>query len=498
MGKFAGRYSRLARADIGGEATDVIEVTGEYTENDLDADWTEVVLFGNKMEQDTVSDPHDGDPFMPAYWVPEYLYRRFFDSPGNVDVELDPCLHWRNESRVFETLAGRRKHAFSRCESVEGAGGVVVHFMYDPAHADRPWENASSEGALQTSESFAAIVYRNEIYDLRHGSQWISAAPKFGISFAARHINVLVELDENYEVKPEMYGQFLQYNNGNQERVELESFSDLIRRSRPHWLLEMFEGLAKTSEPSRDLINDLTAFCMELGVQLYKDIDRSAPPVTEQSVRPDRKETELHIVQLYDPQDIKDRWLDGRAACYYPDTKQFFVNANYESIQALYEHLLADAQKEGGSRSVHHDLETIARKVALEQIVRRLSRSLVYALAKQEDGARWHPGHIQKAASPEAFSIVADEWRDILPMAKAILHERLGLFVEDEYEAQRQTFRRPVFVHEVEMAAPSSRSGDWIPSAPHPGQTAAGILPPSPSLKHGFRVRKLSAGESKG
>jgi len=61
-----GVYGRLRRFDTdGNDIGDVVEVTGLIAsegERSLDADWTEVTLLGNRMEQNTVEDPYDGDP----------------------------------------------------------------------------------------------------------------------------------------------------------------------------------------------------------------------------------------------------------------------------------------------------------------------------------------------------------------------------------------------------------------------------------------------------
>ena len=48
---------------------DIAEVTAQVRAEggDLSEDWTEVVLFGLRADQDTVQDPYDGEPAVPAY-----------------------------------------------------------------------------------------------------------------------------------------------------------------------------------------------------------------------------------------------------------------------------------------------------------------------------------------------------------------------------------------------------------------------------------------------
>src|SRR6202165_5073023 len=47
-------------------------------ERALSYDWTEVVLLGNDVAQDTVKDPYNGDPEQDAQWLATYLYHRFY------------------------------------------------------------------------------------------------------------------------------------------------------------------------------------------------------------------------------------------------------------------------------------------------------------------------------------------------------------------------------------------------------------------------------------
>ena len=302
-------------------------------------------------------------------------------------------------------------------------GGVTIHYLYDPAHPERPWENASSDGALQSSASSAALVYRDELYDVRTGSPWAYEAPKFGVTFAARHISVVVELPDDHPVIPEAYRQFLRYEEGEQQQARIEDFADLVRDNRPAWLLELLAGLrrARTVEPG--LEGELRGLRRRLGVSLYIHIDR--PPG---SVTPAEEarwvEPELDIVQLSDPDDIQDRWLTGRAACYYPNTRQLFVNITYESITLLADSVAATFEPD-------HPAETVAqyaREAAIQAVIRRVARALLFGLAKGAQPALWHPGHIEKATAPEALSIAADDWLDaVVPTRDAVLRRLAGV-----------------------------------------------------------------------
>lgn len=423
IGKYAGLYSRLQRSVPGvSHSVDILDVSAAYPAEARAMDWTEVVLFGRRPGQDTAVDPYDDDPTMPSFWIPAALYHRFYRIPANVEILLQEGIHWHQGVRLFHTMSARSRTAFACAESVLLRNGIAIHYFHDPAHPDRPWENASSDGALQSSASSAALVYHDELYDVRTGSPWAYEAPKFGITFAARHISVLVELPDDFPVVPEAYRQFLRYEDGEQHQVSIEDFADLVRDSRPAWLLELLASFrrARTVEPG--LEGELRGLRRHLGVNLYVHIDRPAGSITP-AEEARWIEPELDIVQLGDPDDIQDRWLTGRAACYYPNTRQLFVNITYDSIRLLAERVAAMFEPDHSEAVAQY-----AREAAIQAVIRRVARALLFGLAKEAQPALWHPGHIEKATAPEALSIAADDWLDaVAPTHEAVLRRLSGV-----------------------------------------------------------------------
>ncbi len=119
-----GVYGRLIRHDSSGEPLgQVVDVTDvAATEgHDLSFDWTEVVLLGNRVDQDTVADPYDGDPKVDSNWIGTYLYHRFFSIPPGVEVRLADSVHALDGTRQFEPIS-RREAKFTRTETVEVRG----------------------------------------------------------------------------------------------------------------------------------------------------------------------------------------------------------------------------------------------------------------------------------------------------------------------------------------------------------------------------------------
>jgi hypothetical protein len=429
IGKFDGVYGRQLRRAVDGQMTDVLDVTHAYDADRLADDWTEVVLLGSAADQDTARDPYAGDPYAQNFWIPETIYHRFLRFPPNVTIEIAEGLQWFDSARRFETIAERWSGAFQRHAAVETISGVTVHYLFDPAHPQRPWENASSEDSLQTSRSFAAVAYRNELYDLRLGSHWIYDSPKYGLSFGGRHISIIVELPDDYPVVPDTYRQFLRHASGEQANVEFAHFAREVKESLPQWLTDMMDNLARSATPSADLTLDLSQFRKTLGVLLYKHVGYAAGEEPSEEVLRGWREPELSIIQLQDVQDVRDRWLEGRAGCFYPETNQLFVNCRYEAVASLAGELGRMAQRDGAISSQAGGFDdALLHAVACEAIVRRLARSIFYGLAKTADPEHWQQGHIEKSISPEALTIVADEWRDLVPGAMDALRHRIGLF----------------------------------------------------------------------
>ncbi|HEX8666238.1 MAG TPA: ATP-binding protein [Beijerinckiaceae bacterium] len=218
-----GVYGRLRRRDTNGDDLgDVVDVTEQVRaerERPLDRDWTEVVLLGNRPDQNTVADPYDGDPVQPKFWLANYLYHRFYRLPDRVDVRLEEGTHARGPgSRKFETIPNREaKGAFSRAETVSLSNGMRIHYLYDEPFAATA-HNKSISGAIASAVSTAGVVFRDEMYSLLTGRDWTIEAPTFGIPFGAKHISVHIELPNDARVRPEGYRQFLRYKMENRTK----------------------------------------------------------------------------------------------------------------------------------------------------------------------------------------------------------------------------------------------------------------------------------------
>jgi len=435
LGKRDGIYGRLLRAPPGRafrpgaarlvDLADVTEVA--LAEGDVvDHDWTEVVLLGMAPEQDTVTDPYAGNPIAKPYWLPEALYHRYFDIPSGVRVTIEPDLHWAEGPRPFSPLRQRAITSFTGYAAIPCGGEITIHFLYDAPHPQRPWENASSDGALQRADSLVALVWRNEMYDVLSGSPWLYEAPNFGLTFAGRNISILIQLADDYPVLPDAYRQFLLARIGSQSQLSCKDFTGLVRACRPDWVLGLCENRGGGDLAGLPLTREMSSLAASLkldqlggggGVSGTTDAvgDASAFALLRASCG-------IEPVLLRDPADIRARWLEERAACFYPETKLLFINMCYSSFVAFAERLAAL----GSELAPTEEIQAQAESVAEALVVRRMTRAVLFGLSKHLKTENWQPGNIEKAISCEALSIVADDMDDLIAMALSILQQRIG------------------------------------------------------------------------
>jgi hypothetical protein len=437
IGKRDGIYGRVRRTSNAGailpgrsRLVDIVDVTAEARAEgyDLSADWTEVTLLGMRPDQETAADPYDGEPAMPAYWLAAALYNRFFRIPEDIDVQIAPELLWFPTARRFEPLASRAFTAFAGYEAVPAPGNVKIHFFHDPANPERPWENTSSDGALQTAASQVAIVYRNELYDRTSGSPWAYEAPNYGITFGARNISVFIELPDDYPLRPDAYRQFLTRSGGEQRQVMTRDFAALTLASRPRWLLDIINALGNQSHDGASVIDGLARLSSTLNLGALPEAGpesrASWAPAAVDNVNLSRARAALgfDIVLLTDEQDINDRWLLDRAGCFYDSTKQLFLNTQYPSVASARAALretfwdMADSSK----------VMALIDEAAIDCLMTRVCRALLFAMAKHLGSDNWQSGHIEKAMSPETLSIAADDFHDLLPWAAKQIRAKLG------------------------------------------------------------------------
>lgn len=463
LGERGGIYGRLRRPNDEGGLEEVFDVTDVVAADgaDLSFDWTEVVLFGNSAKQNTVRDPYDGNPTTPGQWLADYLYYRFYRLPPGLSVRFLPNTHKLDGTRSFRTIPDRA-FPMGRAESVCTPSGIVVHYFYDPPLAGTS-HNRSVSGAITSDVSTCAVVYKNELYDLKRSRQWTLDAPLFGIPFGAKHISAHIELPEDAAVRPEAYRQFLRYRDGEQRQVDVQDFSDVVRENRPQWLLEVINSFAPADSGGTDEIRDeLQQLLNSLRVkrpthrldlfgvvdaELGQGLGSKSPPEPDtpgdsgaggkryavegllavpsgakratSSLNADKAP---EIVLLHDEGEIEEKGLKGKAAKLYRDSGagQLFVNMRYPSIELMKEQL----QLEYAASPDIDFMRRMATELAERTVVSRVGRAVIFALAKQLN-REWTADDMVKAHSPESLSLAADDYMDAMQNARRRMGQAL-------------------------------------------------------------------------
>jgi hypothetical protein len=440
MGYRGGTYGRLR---IGPERAEVIDATeacraeGHY---DLSLDWTEVLLGGNSADQDTVSAPYGTTLPLQPNWMSAYLENRFFRLPHDVSLTLMPAIWHGAAPRAMVGLDDRRQD-FGRTETRVTPSGVKLHYFYDPPEGE---STKSAKGAIAAGTSRGAIVFRDELYDVRSGDGWLQDAPIYGVPFGAKYVSIFVELPHDYLVWPEAYRQFLRFRGNDQRQVHVSEFSALVRSYMPAWLAEIIRSFGPGQANHLDDISDeLKTLLASLGVQptsptpIPGALERptsategkpkpaetqAEKPPTPPKLKPPSFERPPEIIGLRTPEQIKERALDGRAAKFYPQSHQIFVNLTYPAVPQMAAALVAEADAPLGA-----DAEA-ARRIATETaewaLTKRIARAVVYSLAKKALG--WRPEEVSRSQSAESLSLVADDWAAVMDMARLRFQDRLA------------------------------------------------------------------------
>jgi hypothetical protein len=445
-----GVYGRLRRYDRETDTwIEVLDVTdiAEQEGRPLGEDWTEVVLLGNKPEQDTVRDPYNGDPEQDAQWLATYLYHRFYGLPEGVKVTLLKGTNKLDGNRQFEPIPARLRH-FERHETVSLPNGLKIHYLYD-AQYNGTGHNKSISGAIASAVSTCGVVYKDELYDVSKGRQWTFEAPVFGVPFGAKHISIHIELPDNFPVVPEAYRQCLQYIGGEQLRLRAKDFEELVRENRPEWLIELIHSFAPDSQTSDEIRDELQRLLNQLRVRRVSpkvsaqggtSVTPGAGPASERAQgvagegsesesEPRSKPTDLsvvptgakraemfknlerapEIIPLNTDEDIDEKGLKGRAARYVMEAGQLFVNMKYPAVSEM----RAQLEAEYAAASDPELMRSLAQQHARDSMILRVGRTVVYALAKQLN-KEWDQKALEAASSPESLSMAADNFADAM------------------------------------------------------------------------------------
>lgn len=465
LGYDDGAYGRIKRFSPEGETLgDVVDVTDAVAKEGLRSlafDWTEVVLLGNRPEQNTVMDPYDNDPSMQKMWLAVSLYHRFYRLNDGVEVRMLEGTHkLQGGSRSFETIPQRLRF-FAKHQTLNTESGLKVHYLYDEKMGTSG-HNRSISGSIATDNSTGAVIYKNEMYDLMTGRKWGIVAPEFGITFGAKHISIHVELPDDYGCRPDAYREFLRRKDGDNSEVSLRDFAAVVHENRPEWLIDLVHSLAPTNTLSTKEIEDSLQQMLNK-MRLKKESptistsgDVAVRPGTGEGMRTVRqgdgggregqRQSESHldlsivhagtkmakiaenlaraprIIPLDDPDEVSEKDFTARAAKFYPKTGELFVNMLYPAVDEM------RAQLESEYASA--DDEELMRRIVYEHcrssMMRRVGFAVVFGLAKRLNH-QWDEAALGKALEPESLSLAADNYYESLQDARRSIGKTLKI-----------------------------------------------------------------------
>jgi hypothetical protein len=485
-----GTYVRFPAQLPDGSYDTVYDVTAaaRAEEKPTDFDWTEVVLFGESDDHDTVAEPlGKGKPVDRSY-IPSAIFRRFARFSDGVDVRVDVAMTkggGKDETGKFRQLRPLADilDKLPKAERVHDQdSGLTVHYIHDPKHPLSSHSLSARANPATSSTTFCALVHKGERYDIKTSKAWSAAAPKFGIPFGSKVLTVEIEIPDSMAL-PNQYRDGLLWPH-DRSAFTVEEFADWVRELMPSWVKEVI----RTESPeSDDNLDDLQADLQKLldefrvptvtfspskkpgaipmerhtegddtpervrmdefesavggadnedfsidrgGARAKPEKVRKAPEGSKPSIARQALERVPTIEILIDPEEISDKALKGRAGRYYSESQTLFVNGLYPIVERMSLELQRELEGTGEPEIVRAECLKAARRAAAF----RVGKVTCYAISKRlsED---WSTDDLERATSPESLSMAADDYKQGLPVAKKWAREMIKLSKVEKVEA---------------------------------------------------------------
>lgn len=441
-------------------------------------DWTEVVLFGQSEDHDTVAEPLGKGKSLDRSYIPSAIFRRFARFGEGVEVRVDVAMtkgggkgetgRTRRLKTLEDVLGELPKH-----ERVEAPGGeIAVHYIHDPKHERHSHSLSALANPATSSTTFCALVHKGERYDVKSKKAWSAAAPNFGIPFGSKVLTVEVEIADTVAL-PNQYRDGLTWPDDRSSMVA-QDFDDYVRELMPDWVKEVIRSESPTSDDNLDdLQSDLQKLLDEFRVPTATlsasrrpsalsteaaaegsdtsdavDLDTDFPEMGEhhdhngaksdpnKSQRAKQKKVRKapdgsklsrsaqslervpEIKILTDPDEITEKNLKGRAGRFYKDAQTLFVNGLYSAAERMAVELDAELRMSGEPEVVRSAVLKASRKF----MAFRVGKATCYAISKRLSDD-WSSDDLDRATSPESLSLAADDYKQSISQAKRYAKE---------------------------------------------------------------------------
>ena len=454
-----------------------------------DFDWTEVVLFGESDDHDTVAEPMGKGKSVDRSFVPSAIFRRFAKFSEGVDVRIDVAMtkgggkeetgKYRQLKPLIDVL-----DKLPKAERVfDPDTGLAIHYIHDPKHPNSSHSLSSRANPATSSTTFCAVVHKGERYDYKNSKAWSSAAPRFGIPFGSKVLTVEIEIPDSMAL-PNQYRDGLLWPH-DRSPLNAEDFADYVRELMPAWVKDVIRAESPESDDNLDdLQSDLQRLLDEFRVptivfspsrnaaaerieshtegadtseRISLDVDflgeedeeatgeeadsargarakqdkvRKAPAGSKPSKQKLALERVPEIKMLLDPEEISDKGLKGRAGRYYSDPQTLFVNGLYPIVERMAAELERELADSGDPEIVRSECLKAARR----STAFRVGKVTCYAISKRlsED---WSGDDLEKATSPESLSMAADDYKQGLPVAKKWARDAIKAAIVERVDA---------------------------------------------------------------
>ncbi|MCW9033719.1 MAG: hypothetical protein OQJ97_05815 [Rhodospirillales bacterium] len=485
-------YVRFAFEFEDGTTDTIIDVTETAIEEgqSSDYDWTEVVLMGESDDHDTISEPLKQGELQERSYVSSEIFRRFSRFEAELEVMVDVAMtkgggkeetgRYRRVRTLEDIL-----HDLPRYETcMDPETGISVRYIHDPKHQTSSHTESARKIPAVASTTFCALVYKGERYDYKTKKAWSSAAPNFGIPFGSRVLTVEILLPDEL-ASPNQYRDGLT-DPGDRSIIEARDFDHLVHELMPEWVKDIIRAESpKSIENLDDLQADLQKLLDEFRVPtpalrelksksalpIEKDDSgqdesqpvsedfsefpgkinfglkphdneinsgqraqdkkvRTAPKGAKTSKALQALERVPNITVLDDPEEINDKGIKGRAAKYYKDSQEIFVNGLYPVVDRMF----AELENEMVTEGEPEERRAVIVKAARRSMAFRVGKAVCYAISKRLSDD-WNSDALDKATSPESLSLAADDFRQGLNEAKRYARVQLKIMEVEKLKA---------------------------------------------------------------
>jgi hypothetical protein len=426
---------------------DVFDVSHEYDPNDLKEDWTEVTMFGDKIDDNTMIRPFGDELDVDHNWLNALVHYRYYRLPNNIGISYDSgVLSQTQTKRVLKTW----EHIIEsknqiRHEVVDSGDGIKIIYALNSA---KGWN--VHQIALQ---SCGAIVYKNEMFDVASSNKilnkrWGITAPKLGIPFGSEAISVFVELDDGFPIDMNMYRD--QLTNSVGEVIHIEDFAGYVATFMPDWIKAHIDAERNKHNGSNENVRKRIAeMIRSLGIKReqlrpdllgskFSDIQDGTNPFngTNESKGTDKKRLTLsnngmskpastmngydNIPEwnfITDSSELRDHGLIGYAASYVGGVgNQLYINTEH--------HAFTDKLKDLKDNFSLEMNDEVGHKVVYEAFQEEYAVNLVFYVihAKYEwKHNKWDTEELESSTSKSALTISVSKDYDIVTRVKVKL-----------------------------------------------------------------------------